>query len=82
MSDALHSSERDRPATDLVVTEVTPEMVEVGLEVLSLFDPADGAAKRKEIVAEIYESMARRKAVNSGIASPVSGEKRFGAASR
>lgn len=42
--------------------EITPEMIEAGVEVLEWFDPAEDAGeKRCEIVSEIYEAMARLK---------------------
>ena len=53
--------------------EVTPEMIEAGLEVLGWFDPAEDAGeKRREIVSEIYEVMARLKCDHQKLSSDIS----------
>ena len=50
------SAEKERPKAD--ETEITPEMIEAGLEQLSLYDPSeDCEMMAREIVVSIFEAM-------------------------
>ena len=50
---SLSTETRDRP--EACEIEVTPEMIEAGTEILSMYDPTEDAAA--EWVGEIYQAM-------------------------
>ena len=59
----------DDPKQNLGKIEITAEMIEVGLEVLWYHSAEDGSEQRREIVAEIYEVMARLKSDHRNMSS-------------
>lgn len=57
-------------SVEVTEIEVTPEMIEAGVEVLEWFDPAEASPEmRREIVSEIYEVMHRSKSAHQTASS-------------